>query len=1012
MRSALTGTFIGLLLCTAASFANAASPLVRRTVRLDLQTRERSLLFPDGSYAGVAYQNALRQRAVLVRQVAPAPGASNAVIAWTELGPDNVGGRINSLWVDPRNGSHILAASASGGLWQSNDDGGTWAAVSGFPGALTTSAVVELPDGTLLVGTGDFNTAGGDGIIASTDGGASWLPLSATAPTGSAKDWGFVNSLAASPNGWILAATGVAGIHGGIERSTDDGQTWTTVWPAAGASSTSSSMDVTFDPENSNSALADDENGGVIYSADGGQTWSEGTGLPGTHGARASVIFDPSVSGSAYALVDENGGNGDATSPSGQVFHSTDGGRTWALLADTTAFVNELTGTATGALCDNATGSLECQGWYDNVIAVLPHAAGISPTIIAGGIDIFTSTSGGAPWTQIGDWIDGRLDYLHADQHAFAYDASNGLLYVGNDGGFYKQLTADTWSEQNQGLADIQLYTVSGYEGTTSSLNPVGGVPLTPIVAGAQDNGSLLYEGYGAGVSPQPGDWVQMAGGDGGEVLVDRADGNDIFGEAEYMDLYYSLQGGANGSLFNPEPADSGSSTNFIAPLALIPNGTSAATQMLAGGASLWLGNDITSGSATWTAMSRSGMPSNPAPDDYISAVATDPANGNDVWVGYDDGEVYHSMNALSGSPVWTQSAASLPGNGPVSAFWVVPGAPNTVYVTFSSLISSDPGGNVQVTNDGGTSWANIGGVLADDPVYSLVTHPADPQVLYVGTLTGVYTSLDGGRTWLTSNVGPANVMVRKLTWFDVSNRDDPTLLAATFGRGAWMGSPAYYLTPVLSSVSPSSVFVDSAATTITLTGSGFVADTTTATLNGSPLAVTYVSPTELQATLPSNLLVSTGTLTLELSNPAPGGGNSSGASVAVVNPVPVLDSMSPSSSQAGSGATTISVAGGSFEQSSLVDWNGTPLATTYDSTGGLSAVLPATDLADSGSATVTVVTPGPGGGTSAGETFTITAPPHSGGGGAFDCLTLLLLLGANLMHHAPQLIRRRIPRH
>lgn len=988
--------------------------MVHRIVRLAPSTRNQALIPLKKGYAGAAYQDALRQRTLKLKATGSSPNPSNALIAWSEIGPDDVGGRINSLWIDPKNSSHILAASASGGLWQSNDGGSTWAAVSDFPGSLTTSAVAELPNGTLLVGTGDFNTAGGDGVMCSTDGGNSWLPLSSTRPTSAAPYWGLVNSLAISPSsGVVLAATGGSGVRGGIERSADGGQTWSTVWPATGSggSSTSSSMDVTFDPENGADAIADDEHGGVIYSTDGGQTWSQATGLPGTAGARVAVTFDPSARGSAYALVDNNpssGSSGSSSIPSGQVYHSIDGGKTWTLQADTAAFVNELTHTATGALCDDVTGSLECQGWYDNIITVLPHAAGASPVIVSGGIDIFRSTDGGTTWTETGDWINGQADYLHADQHAFAYNPSSGLLDVGNDGGFYKQLTANTWSEQNQGLADTQLYTASGHRGVTSSQNLAGGVPVTPIVAGAQDNGGLLYEGYGPGASPQPGDWIQITGGDGGAILVDPAQGNDIFGEAEFMDLYYSLQGGPNGQLFNPEPADSNGTANLVAPIVLIPNGTSAATQMLAGGASLWLGSDITSGSGTWKAISGAGMPQSTVNDNYISAVATDPANGNDVWVGYDDGEVFHSVNALSGSPVWAQSGASLPNNGPVSSFWVVPGSPNTVYVTFSSFISSDPGGNVQVTTDGGLTWTNIGGTLEYDPVFSLVTHPADPEVLYVGTLTGIYTSTDRGQTWLTSNLGPANVMVRQLSWFDVSTPDDPTLLAATFGRGAWLGSPVYYATPGLTSVSPSSVFVGSSATTITINGSGFVQDETTATLNGSPLTVTYVSATELQATLPSSLFAATGILSLQLSNPAPGGGTSSGASINVVNPVPQLNSIAPPSAQAGSPDITLSVSGASFMPGSVVDWNGTSLATTYGSATSLSAVIPAANLTTAQTATITVVTHGPGGGTSSGDTFTITAPPKSGGGGALGYFLLTLLLGANLVARCPRLIRRR----
>lgn len=996
------------------SVASAGSPAIHRIVHLKQLLNARSLVQQNGSYTGAAYQNALRQRAAMIKQAASSQGVAPAVIGWSEIGPDNVGGRINSLWADPRNLSHILAASASGGLWQSNDGGSTWAAVSGFPGSLATSALAELPDGTLLAGTGDFNTAGGDGIMSSTDGGNSWLPLASTTPSASALHWAFVNSLAVSSNGVILAATGISGVPGGIERSTDNGQTWASVWPAtgtSGGSSSSSSMDVAFDPENANAALADDQYGGAVFSTDAGKTWSEGTGLPGTKGARVSVAFDPSVSGSAYALVDNNGGSGSSKSPSGQVYHSADGGKTWTLLADTTAFVNELTGTPGGALCDDVAGS-NCQGWYDNVIIVLPHSAATSPTILAGGIDIFTSTDGGSTWTETGDWLNGQADYLHADQHAFTYDPTDGLLLVGNDGGFYRQVSANTWSERNQGLADTQFYSVSGHADTPSSQNLVGGVPVTPIVGGAQDNGSLLYEGYSSGASPQPNDWVPMEGGDGGIVLVDPADGNDIFGEAENMLVYYSLQGGMNAQAFNPEPADSGSGTNFVAPLALVPNGSSAATQMLVGGASLWFGNNITGGtpgSTTWSAISASNMPSSGANGNYISAVGTDPANGNDVWVGYNDGEVYNSENALSGSPTWSRiSSTNLPSALPVSSFWVVPGAPSTVYVTFRGVNSS--GGNVFASTDGGATWAGIGAKLPAESVYSLLTHPADPQVLYVGTLTGVYTSSDGGQTWLTSNVGPANVMVRQLTWFDSSSPDHPTLLAATFGRGAWMGSPAYNSTPDLTSVSPSTVLVGSPATTITITGTGFVQGVTTATVKGGPLGLTYVSSTQLQATLSSDLLAGTGTLTVQLANPAPGGGTSSGASVTVENPAPVLTTISPSSVEAGASATTITVSGSSFEPNSVVDWNGTALTTTYQSASSLSAAIPATDLSSATSATVTVVTPGPGGGTSSGDAFTVTAPPHSGGGGAFGDIMLALLMTANLILHGPRAIRRKIP--
>ncbi len=955
----------------------------------------------DGQTVGARLQAALRQRAVMIRQQSSVsvPGLIN----WTELGPGNVGGRLNAVWVDPKSPAHILVASASGGLWVSNDGGSSWSAVSDFPGMLTTSSLAELPNGTLLVGTGDDNTAVGDGIVESTDGGSSWSPMASTAPTSQALYWVVVNSLAVSSNGVILAATGASnfGVAGGIERSSDGGQTWMSVWPVAMAGSTGDSgsgsakpysMDVAFDPDNPNDAVADDQNGGVLFSVDGGVTWAEGSGLPGTSKARVSLAFDPSVAGSVYALVD----NHNSTSPSGEVFHSSDDGATWTLLAGTSAFVNQDTGVAVGALCDDvASGAVECQGWYDNVILVEPHPSGTAPTILAGGIDIFASSDGGTTWTQTGSWLGSDSDYLHADQHALTYDPSTGALYVGNDGGFYKQLTANTWSEQNQGLADTQFYSVTGHRGTTSTLNALAGVPVTPIVGGAQDNGTLLYEGYSPGAPPQPDDWVAIFGGDGGFTQVDPADGNDVYGEYTRLQLFFSSQGGPNAQYYSAWPTDSKTNANFIAPFALLPNGDAPATQMIAGGASLWLGTQIQNASPSWTAINSSAMPASPGNGNDISVVATDPGNANDAWVGYDDGEVWNSSDALASTPTWQRmGGGALPGGDQVSSIWVVPGAPSTVYVTFNAYSSSGTNRQVWVSMDGGSSWLNVGAGLPDAPVFALVTHPADPQVLYVGTLTGVYTSTDGGQRWFASSLGPANVEVRQLTWFDTSNPDDPTLLATTFGRGAWLGSPGYNATPTLSALFPAVIQAQSPATAVTITGTGFAQDVTSATLDGNPLPLTYQSTTQLQATIPPYALQVASTHSLVLTNPPPGGGTSSAATLTVADPVPVIHSVQPDSVTTHAPNTTIEVNGQGFVTSSVVEWNGTALPTAYVSPAALSADIPASDLQSATRAQITVVSPSPGGGASAAAAFSVNAP---GGGGALGDGTLALLLGANL---------------
>ena len=976
--------------------------------------QQRELSAPSGGYDGALYQSALRARARMLAQhraqtsafkptgANPAASAAPGQINWTEIGPGNVGGRINTIWIDPSNAQHLIVGAAGGGLWQSSDGGGSWSAVSEFPGSLAVGAIAQLPNGTLLAGTGDpFNESQpGTGMLMSTDNGNTWTPIASTAPTSGNTFWAWINSIATNSNGVALAAT-----PQGIARSTDGGNTWNTVWPAAGSSGSYASFDVVFDPNNPNSAVADNENGGVIYSTDAGQTWTVGSGLPGTAGARTALSFDPSVAGSVYALVDNN----NSKRPSGEVYHSTNDGQSWTLLAGTSAFVDYQSGATLGALC----ASSDCQGGYDNTIIVIP-VAGSAPTIVTGGVIIFRSTDGGATWSDAEWGVGGGY---HPDIHAFAYDATNNILYQGNDGGIYKQILNAAWQRSNTGLAVTQFYRIAGHAGTTASGNlGSNGSPITPILAGAQDNGTLLYTGYVSGAAPQPDSWMQIFGGDGGQTAVDPANGNFLYGEYQDMSLFYSSAGGT-AQQYSTEPPDTvNQKTNFLAPLALVPNGTAAATQMLAGGASLWLGSDIQNANPTWTSLNSGTLPVGSNGSSYIGAIGVDPSTNNNLWVGYDNGQVWHTTNATAATPIWTQSGSStLPDtsahNLQVNSIWVQPGQPNTVYVTYGGFSVNSNGlsaNNVFVTTDGGSTWTGIGTGLPPGPVYSLITNPYYPQILYIGTLTGVYTSADGGQTWSASSQGPANISVNQLTWFDTSNPTAPVLLAATDGRGAWLGSPAYNPTPTLASISPNQFMQGTGTTTVTLNGNGFISNSSV-TLDGAPLADTYQSATQLQVTLPAATLAVSGTHTLTVSNPVPGGGTSAGASFTVVYPAPAVGSLSPSTTVMGGAAFTLTVNGSGFVPASTINWGGAPLITSYVSATQLSATVPASDIAAAGNFAVTVTTPAPGGGTSSAVTFAVSTPPppppaSGGGGGGLGVFSLLLLAGLNL----PLLMARR----
>src|SRR5215472_1332850 len=82
-------------------------------------------------------------------------------------------------------------------------------------------------------------------------------------------------------------------------------------------------------------------------------------------------------------------------------------------------------------------------------------------------------------------------------------------------------------------------------------------------------------------------------------------------------------------------------------------------------------------------------------------------------------------------------------------------------------------------------------------------------------------------------------------------------------------------------------------------------------------------------------------------------------------NPVPHLDPIVPTSAAPGGPAFTMTVTGTGFVSGSTVLWNGGARTTTFVSASKLTAAIPASDVATPGTATITVASPGPGGGTS-----------------------------------------------
>jgi hypothetical protein len=157
---------------------------------------------------------------------------------------------------------------------------------------------------------------------------------------------------------------------------------------------------------------------------------------------------------------------------------------------------------------------------------------------------------------------------------------------------------------------------------------------------------------------------------------------------------------------------------------------------------------------------------------------------------------------------------------------------------------------------------------------------------------------------------------------------------------------------PALTTLSPGAATAGGVPFTVTLTGTGFTS-AATAQWNGANLATTFVSATQLTAVVPASLIAvpSTAQITVLIN-----GVSSNGLSF-VVSTVTV-SSLSPPTSAAGQ-PFTLTVNGSGFNSSSVVEWNGTPLSTTFGSTTQLTAAVPGDLSQNPGSAQVSVLSNG-----------------------------------------------------
>jgi photosystem II stability/assembly factor-like uncharacterized protein len=694
------------------------------------------------------------------------------------LGPASMGGRIVDLEGHADRPGLLYAASASGGVWKTNNYGTTWEPITDSTPVFSVGDIAVAPSNPdiLYVGAGEHNSQRsahyGDGVYKSTDGGKTWanVGLKETLHIGrigvSAKD----------PNVAYVAAIGPLYKEGGMRgvyKTTDGGKTWTQV--LKGENATTGFIELIVDPRDHNVVYAasydrlrrawsirESGPGSAMWkTTDGGKNWTKlAGGLPTGDIGRIGMDVYPGDSKIIYAIVENRNRVTDETLTSEQmaamdeeeieafevaqraagaeVYKTIDAGKTWKKVNDTRIDTS----------------------YYYGQIHVDPKDSNVVYNLA---VPLHQSVDGGKTWKSIGNRI-------HVDHHSLWIDPSNTQhVYVGNDGGLYRSYDRGaTWTFIDN-LPIGQFYAIGADNA----------VPYN-VMGGLQDNGVWHGPSMSKGGQISNRDFRAIYGGDGFYTLADPNDPNTIYTSSQFGGFgKVDLRTGRSRSA---RPREQGLRANWMAPFLISPHNSKTV---------YWGANKVfktVDATTTWTAIS-DDLTTNDAekkrgnvPHCTITTMSESPRRAGVLWVGTDDGNVWLTENDGKN---WTQAAIpGAPKEYWVSRVYASPHEAGTAFVSYTGFREEDFKPYLFKTSDYGKTWTSLNGNLPDQQIAVVWQDTRNENLIFVGTEMGLHVSLDGGASYSRFMNGlPMATPVQDL----LVHERDSDLIIGTHGRGIYV---------------------------------------------------------------------------------------------------------------------------------------------------------------------------------------------------------------------------------
>lgn len=708
---------------------------------------------------------------------------------WQFLGPTNISGRVTDVAVTtPRGSSYaIYAATASGGVWKTDNEGTTWRPV--FEHGVSTSVgdvtIAPSNQDIVWIGLGEANifrsSMAGAGVYKSTDAGETWthmglesthtVPRIIVHPTN--PDIVYV---ADSGNEWTDNP------ERGLYKTTDGGNTWERILYV---DEETGIIDLVMDPKDPDTLYAsswqrvrkrwndprntaDHSGSGIHKSTDGGQTWKAiNKGLPeAKFRGRIGIDLCLSQSNVIYAFVDNydespdqpNGSSLDSYGrpkskviKGAEVYRSDDAGGQWQKVSQSNAYMRDLSST---------------YGWVFGQIRVDPNDP---DTIYVMGISLNVSNDGGKTFRRLGG--------MHGDHHALWInpDDSNYLIN-GNDGGINISYDAGkNWRLFVEQIPVAQFFNIMFDMDT----------PFR-VYGSVQDHGSYrgqveVSEMRNGAKRMRAVEFERAPGGEGSSHAVDPRDPNIVYSAGFYgrisrTDLSTNERG--KPLLPNVEAGEPPMRGQWIAPFILSPHNPDV----------LYHGMNF-----LFRSENRGDVMEKISPDltnnnldeigdipfQTISSISESYHKPGMIYVGTDDGNLHLTRN---GGESWERIDQGIAMNRWISQVEASRHDEGTVFMAQNGKRWDDMAPYLWKSTDSGKTWKSIASNIPSGPINVVREDPKNKGVLYVGTDLGAYVSTDGGEKW---HVLGGNLPTTFVSDLVIHPRDDVVIIS-THGRGVW----------------------------------------------------------------------------------------------------------------------------------------------------------------------------------------------------------------------------------